>query len=333
MVVNASHIELVVPAGRGGDHDDDPDMVSYGFDGIGQYLGQISKVALLTVQEEVELAKRIEAGLFSSHHLKKMREAGVALPLFLRQDLMWVERDGRRAKMHLIEANLRLVVYLAKRHQHRGLDLLDLVQHGNLGLLRAVEKFDYKKGHKFSTYATWWIRQAIVRGLYNEARAIRLPVHIEETLAKVNRAEVAVAVDRGSQGEASMAIVAADVGVSEDEINELKSIARRVFSLEWLVYDSGKHYADLVDENEVTAIDVVSYSLLCDQLQSVFETLSDREATIIRLRNGIEHGPPMERDEVAQMYGVTSERIRQIETEAMKKLRHPSRSQVLRDYV
>lgn len=331
MFVDATHIELVVPAGRAGGDDDDPDMVSYGFEGIGHYLGQIGKVALLTAQEEVELAKRIEAGLFSSHHLKTMRAAGVALPLFLRRDLIWVERDGRRAKTHLIEANLRLVVYLAKRHQHRGLDLLDLIQHGNLGLLRAVEKFDYKNGHKFSTYATWWIRQAIVRGIFNEARMIRLPVHIEETLAKVNRVEAAV--DRGAQGDESMSTVASEVGMSESAINELKSIARPVLSLERLAYDTDRHYADLFDENEVTAIDLVSYLLLCDQLQSVLETLSEREAIVIRLRNGISLGPPMERDEVARLYRVTSERIRQIETEAMKKLRHPARSQVLRDYV
>ncbi|OZC45484.1 hypothetical protein CH286_17370 [Rhodococcus sp. WWJCD1] len=331
MTVNAYHVELVVPAAREGDQDGDLELDRYGFEGIGHYLRRIGQVALLDAQDEVELAKRIEAGLFSDYHLGKLKEAGVTLPSFLRRDLAWVARDGRRAQTNLIEANLRLVVSLAKRYQHRGLDLLDLVQHGNLGLLRAVEKFDYKTGHRFSTYATWWIRQAIVRGVFNEARAIRLPVHVEEALARIKRTESALG--RGTQRKAAMDIVSAEVDMTEDEIHELKNAARRVLSLEWLVYDTDSHYADLFDTDEVAAIDLVSHSLLCDQLDSVLETFSEREATIIRLRNGIGLGRHLERDEVAQMYGVTSERIRQIETDTMKKLRHPSRSQVLRDYV
>lgn len=331
MTVNAYHVELVVSPAREGDSDGDLELDRYGFEGIGHYLRRIGQAALLGAQDEVELAKRIEAGLFSGYHLGKLKEAGVTLPSFLRRDLAWVARDGRRAQTHLIEANLRLVVSLAKRYQHRGLDLLDLVQHGNLGLLRAVEKFDYKTGHRFSTYATWWIRQAIVRGVFNEARAIRLPVHVEEALARIKRIESAL--DRGTQRKAAIDIVSAEVAMTEDEIHELKNTARRVLSLEWLVYDTDSHYADLFDHDEVAAIDLVSHSLLCDQLDSVFETLSEREATIIRYRNGIGLGRHLERDEVAQMYGVTSERIRQIETETMKKLRHPSRSQVLRDYI
>lgn len=331
MTVNAYHVELVVPAAREGDQDGDLELDRYGFEGIGHYLRRIGQVALLDAQDEVELAKRIEAGLFSDYHLGKLKEAGVTLPSFLRRDLAWVARDGRRAQTHLIEANLRLVVSLAKRYQHRGLDLLDLVQHGNLGLLRAVEKFDYKTGHRFSTYATWWIRQAIVRGVFNEARAIRLPVHVEEALARIKRTESALGC--GTQRNAAMDIVSTEVDMTEDEIHELKNAARRVLSLEWLVHDTDSHYADLFDNDEVAAIDLVSHSLLCDQLDSVLETFSEREATIIRLRNGIGLGGHLERDEVAQMYGVTSERIRQIETATMKKLRHPSRSQVLRDYI
>ena len=303
----------------------------YGFEGIGFYLRQIGRVALLDAQDEVELAKRIEAGLFSDYHLRKLKEAGVALPSFIRRDLTWVARDGRRARPHLIEANLRLVVSLAKRYQHRGLDLLDLVQHGNLGLLRAVEKFDYKNGHRFSTYAAWWIRQAIVRGVFNEARLIRVPVTIEEAVARIERAESTL--DREAQGKATVDIVAAEVDMSEDDIRELKNAARTVSSLERLVYDTDSRYADLADKDEVAVIDLVSHSLLCDQLESVLETLSAREAAIIRLRNGIGLGRRLERDEVAEMHGVTTERIRQIETQALKKLRHPSRSQVLRDYV
>lgn len=331
MSVKTFYVELVVPAARERDQDGGHELGSYGFEGIGHYLRQIGRVALLYAQDEVELAKRIEAGLFSAYHLQKLKEAGVSLPSFLRRDFTWVARDGRRAKVHLIEANLRLVVSLAKRYQYRGLGLLDLVQHGNLGLIRAVEKFDYKTGHRFATYATWWIRQAIVRAIFNEARAIRLPVHIEETLARIKRAEAAL--DRETRGKAAIAIVAVELDMSEDEIRELKNVARSMFSLEWLLYDTDTHYADLFDKDEVAAIDLVSHSLLCDQLESVLETLSEREATIIRLLNGIELGQPMEREEVAQLYGVTSERIRQIETEATKKLRHPSRSQVLRDYL
>ncbi|WP_084423927.1 sigma-70 family RNA polymerase sigma factor [Rhodococcoides kyotonense] len=301
------------------------------FEGISLYLKQIGKVGLLNAQEEVELAKRIEAGLFAGYHLERLHQSGATLPKYLRRDMTWIVRDGHRAKKHLIEANLRLVVSLAKRHQYRGLDLLDLVQHGNIGLIRTVEKFDYKSGHRFSTYATWWIRQAIQRGIANEARMIRLPVHLEETLAKIRRAEAALA--DSVDGATARSLVSEQVGMTECDVLSLKNAARKVFSLEWLVYETDGHYSDLFDDEEVEAVDAVTRILLLDQLQSVFETLKEREAGIVKLRNGFGLSRPAEHDEVAQVYGVTSERIRQIETKAMQKLRDPSRSQVLRDYL
>jgi RNA polymerase primary sigma factor len=272
-------------------------------DPVKDYLKQIGKVPLLNAEQEVELAKRIEAGLFAEEKLADGRN----LRPDQRFDLEWIADDGRRAKNHLLEANLRLVVSLAKRYTGRGMLFLDLIQEGNLGLIRAVEKFDYTKGYKFSTYATWWIRQAITRAMADQARTIRIPVHMVEVINKLARVKVI----------------------------EVQKYGREPISLHTpLGEDGDSEFGDLIEDSEaIQPGEAVSFTLLQEQLHSVLDTLSEREAGVVSMRFGLTDGQPKTLDEIGKVYGVTRERIRQIESKTMSKLRHPSRSQVLRDYL
>ena len=302
-------------------------------DSVRAYLKQIGKVALLNAEEEVELAKRIEAGLYATQKLGELADQGVKLPVQQRRDMQWICRDGERAKNHLLEANLRLVVSLAKRYTGRGMAFLDLIQEGNLGLIRAVEKFDYTKGYKFSTYATWWIRQAITRAMADQARTIRIPVHMVEVINKLGRIQRELLQDLGR--EATPEELAKEMDITPEKVLEIQQYAREPISLDQTIGDEGdSQLGDFIEDSEaVVAVDAVSFTLLQDQLQSVLETLSEREAGVVRLRFGLTDGQPRTLDEIGQVYGVTRERIRQIESKTMSKLRHPSRSQVLRDYL
>ncbi|WP_020495091.1 RNA polymerase sigma factor [Sciscionella marina] len=302
-------------------------------DSVRAYLKQIGKVALLNAEQEVELAKRIEAGLYAAERHRQHEEAGEKLPTQMRRDLRWVIRDGERAKNHLLEANLRLVVSLAKRYTGRGMAFLDLIQEGNLGLIRAVEKFDYTKGYKFSTYATWWIRQAITRAMADQARTIRIPVHMVEVINKLGKIQRELLQDLGR--EPTPEELAKEMDISPEKVLEIQQYAREPISLDQTIGDEGdSQLGDFIEDSEaVVAVDAVSFTLLQDQLQSVLATLSEREAGVVRLRFGLTDGQPRTLDEIGQVYGVTRERIRQIESKTMSKLRHPSRSQVLRDYL
>jgi RNA polymerase primary sigma factor len=302
-------------------------------DSVRAYLKQIGKVALLNAEEEVELAKRIEAGLYATQLMTEMTERGDKLPAAQRRDMTWICRDGDRAKNHLLEANLRLVVSLAKRYTGRGMAFLDLIQEGNLGLIRAVEKFDYTKGYKFSTYATWWIRQAITRAMADQARTIRIPVHMVEVINKLGRIQRELLQDLGR--EPTPEELAKEMDITPEKVLEIQQYAREPISLDQTIGDEGdSQLGDFIEDSEaVVAVDAVSFTLLQDQLQSVLETLSEREAGVVRLRFGLTDGQPRTLDEIGQVYGVTRERIRQIESKTMSKLRHPSRSQVLRDYL
>lgn len=302
-------------------------------DSVRAYLKQIGKVALLNAEEEVELAKRIEAGLFATQKLAELLDKGEKLPVQQRRDMQWICRDGDRAKNHLLEANLRLVVSLAKRYTGRGMAFLDLIQEGNLGLIRAVEKFDYTKGYKFSTYATWWIRQAITRAMADQARTIRIPVHMVEVINKLGRIQRELLQDLGR--EPTPEELAKEMDITPEKVLEIQQYAREPISLDQTIGDEGdSQLGDFIEDSEaVVAVDAVSFTLLQDQLQSVLETLSEREAGVVRLRFGLTDGQPRTLDEIGQVYGVTRERIRQIESKTMSKLRHPSRSQVLRDYL
>ena len=302
-------------------------------DSVRAYLKQIGKVALLNAEEEVELAKRIEAGLYATQKLGEVADRGQKLPVQQRRDMQWISRDGERAKNHLLEANLRLVVSLAKRYTGRGMAFLDLIQEGNLGLIRAVEKFDYTKGYKFSTYATWWIRQAITRAMADQARTIRIPVHMVEVINKLGRIQRELLQDLGR--EATPEELAKEMDITPEKVLEIQQYAREPISLDQTIGDEGdSQLGDFIEDSEaVVAVDAVSFTLLQDQLQSVLETLSEREAGVVRLRFGLTDGQPRTLDEIGQVYGVTRERIRQIESKTMSKLRHPSRSQVLRDYL
>jgi RNA polymerase primary sigma factor len=297
-------------------------------DSVRAYLKQIGKVALLNAEQEVDLAKRIEAGLYAA---ERVRACEAADPL--RRDLNWIIRDGERAKNHLLEANLRLVVSLAKRYTGRGMAFLDLIQEGNLGLIRAVEKFDYTKGYKFSTYATWWIRQAITRAMADQARTIRIPVHMVEVINKLGRIQREMLQDLGR--EPTPEELAKEMDITPEKIVEIQQYAREPISLDQTIGDEGdSQLGDFIEDSEaVVAVDAVSFTLLQDQLKSVLQTLSEREAGVVRLRFGLADGQPRTLDEIGQVYGVTRERIRQIESKTMSKLRHPSRSQVLRDYL
>jgi RNA polymerase primary sigma factor len=301
-------------------------------DSVRAYLKQIGKVALLNAEEEVELAKRIEAGLYAAERLRKISDNDKSAPQ-MRRDLRWIVRDGERAKNHLLEANLRLVVSLAKRYTGRGMAFLDLIQEGNLGLIRAVEKFDYTKGYKFSTYATWWIRQAITRAMADQARTIRIPVHMVEVINKLGRIQRELLQDLGR--EPTPEELAKEMDITPEKVLEIQQYAREPISLDQTIGDEGdSQLGDFIEDSEaVVAVDAVSFTLLQDQLQSVLATLSEREAGVVRLRFGLTDGQPRTLDEIGQVYGVTRERIRQIESKTMSKLRHPSRSQVLRDYL
>ncbi|WP_407665480.1 RNA polymerase sigma factor [Mycolicibacterium vinylchloridicum] len=302
-------------------------------DSVRAYLKQIGKVALLNAEEEVELAKRIEAGLYATQLMAEKTDKGEKLPVQQRRDMQWICRDGDRAKNHLLEANLRLVVSLAKRYTGRGMAFLDLIQEGNLGLIRAVEKFDYTKGYKFSTYATWWIRQAITRAMADQARTIRIPVHMVEVINKLGRIQRELLQDLGR--EPTPEELAKEMDITPEKVLEIQQYAREPISLDQTIGDEGdSQLGDFIEDSEaVVAVDAVSFTLLQDQLQSVLETLSEREAGVVRLRFGLTDGQPRTLDEIGQVYGVTRERIRQIESKTMSKLRHPSRSQVLRDYL
>ncbi|QYH20574.1 RNA polymerase sigma factor [Corynebacterium aquatimens] len=308
-------------------------------DSVRAYLKQIGKVALLDAEQEVSLAKRIEAGLYAQYRLDEMARAAeegdkdAKLTPAMKRDLRAVARDGRKAKNHLLEANLRLVVSLAKRYTGRGMAFLDLIQEGNLGLIRAVEKFDYSKGYKFSTYATWWIRQAITRAMADQARTIRIPVHMVEVINKLGRIQRELLQDLGR--EPTPLELAKEMDITEEKVLEIQQYAREPISLDQTIGDEGdSQLGDFIEDSEaVVAVDAVSFTLLQDQLQDVLHTLSEREAGVVRLRFGLTDGMPRTLDEIGQVYGVTRERIRQIESKTMSKLRHPSRSQVLRDYL
>jgi RNA polymerase primary sigma factor len=302
-------------------------------DSVRAYLKQIGKVALLNAEEEVDLAKRIEAGLYAAERLRQVDEENQKVSPQMRRDLNWIVRDGERAKNHLLEANLRLVVSLAKRYTGRGMAFLDLIQEGNLGLIRAVEKFDYTKGYKFSTYATWWIRQAITRAMADQARTIRIPVHMVEVINKLGRIQRELLQDLGR--EPTPEELAKEMDITPDKVLEIQQYAREPISLDQTIGDEGdSQLGDFIEDSEaVVAVDAVSFTLMQDQLTSVLQTLSEREAGVVRLRFGLTDGQPRTLDEIGQVYGVTRERIRQIESKTMSKLRHPSRSQVLRDYL
>ncbi|MGH8868446.1 MAG: RNA polymerase sigma factor [Actinomycetes bacterium] len=298
-------------------------------DPVKDYLKQIGKVPLLNAEQEVELAKRIEAGLFAADKL----ESGEKVPPKLRRELEWVAEDGRRAKNHLLEANLRLVVSLAKRYTGRGMLFLDLIQEGNLGLIRAVEKFDYTKGYKFSTYATWWIRQAITRAMADQARTIRIPVHMVEVINKLARVQRQMLQDLGR--EPAPEELAKELDMTPEKVIEVQKYGREPISLHTpLGEDGDSEFGDLIEDSEaIVPADAVSFTLLQEQLHSVLDTLSEREAGVVSMRFGLTDGQPKTLDEIGKVYGVTRERIRQIESKTMSKLRHPSRSQVLRDYL
>jgi RNA polymerase primary sigma factor len=302
-------------------------------DSVRAYLKQIGKVALLNAEEEVELAKRIEAGLYAAERIRSAEDAPDQLSPQLRRDLRWIVRDGERANNQLLEANLRLVVSLAKRYTGRGMPFLDLIQEGNLGLIRAVAKFDYAKGYKFSTYATWWIRQAISRAMADQARTIRIPVHMVEVINKLSRIRRELLQDLGR--EPNLDELAKEMDTTPEKVLEIRQYAREPISLDQTIGDEGdSQLGDFIEDSQaVVAVDAASFTLLRDQLQSVLGTLSEREASVVRLRFGLTDGQPRTLDEIGHVHGVTRERIRQIETKTMSKLRHPSRSQALRDYL
>ncbi|MEV4901574.1 RNA polymerase sigma factor [Citricoccus sp. NPDC055426] len=298
-------------------------------DPVKDYLKQIGKVALLNAEQEVDLALRIEAGLYAEQKMKDdpIKDAR------LRRDMELVVADGRRAKNHLLEANLRLVVSLAKRYTGRGMLFLDLIQEGNLGLIRAVEKFDYTKGFKFSTYATWWIRQAITRAMADQARTIRIPVHMVEVINKLARVQRQMLQDLGR--EPTPEELAKELDMTPEKVVEVQKYGREPISLHTpLGEDGDSEFGDLIEDSEaVVPADAVSFTLLQEQLHSVLDTLAEREAGVVAMRYGLTDGQPKTLDEIGKVYGVTRERIRQIESKTMSKLRHPSRSQVLRDYL
>ncbi|GAB3111676.1 hypothetical protein GCM10027055_12780 [Janibacter alkaliphilus] len=298
-------------------------------DPVKDYLKQIGKVALLNAEQEVELAKRIEAGLFAEEKLA----GDDKIDMKLKRELWWISQDGKNAKNHLLEANLRLVVSLAKRYTGRGMLFLDLIQEGNLGLIRAVEKFDYTKGYKFSTYATWWIRQAITRAMADQARTIRIPVHMVEVINKLARVQRQMLQDLGR--EPTPEELAKELDMTPEKVVEVQKYGREPISLHTpLGEDGDSEFGDLIEDSEaVVPSDAVSFTLLQEQLHSVLDTLSEREAGVVSMRFGLTDGQPKTLDEIGKVYGVTRERIRQIESKTMSKLRHPSRSQVLRDYL
>jgi RNA polymerase primary sigma factor len=299
-------------------------------DPVRMYLKEIGRVALLTAQEEVSLAMRIEKGVFADERLEREAET---IDDDTRIELRWESADGARAKRHLVEANLRLVVSIAKRYVGRGMAFLDLIQEGNLGLIRAVEKFDYTKGYKFSTYATWWIRQAITRAIADQARTIRIPVHMVETINKLLRIQRQLLQDLGREPTADE--IGEQMELPAEKVREIQKISQEPVSLETPIgEEEDSHLGDFIEDSEaVVPLERASFRLLQEQLESVLHTLSDREKEVIRLRFGLVDGQPCTLEEVGKKFGVTRERIRQIESKTLSKLRHPSRSQKLRDYL
>ncbi|WP_168915676.1 RNA polymerase sigma factor [Microcella flavibacter] len=300
-------------------------------DPVKDYLKQIGKVPLLNAAEEVELAMRIEAGLFAEEKLGSMTDKEKRTQLG--RELSWVVKDGQRAKNHLLGANLRLVVSLAKRYTGRGMQFLDLIQEGNLGLIRAVEKFDYTKGFKFSTYATWWIRQAITRAMADQARTIRIPVHMVEVINKLARVQRQMLQDLGR--EPTPEELSRELDMTPEKVIEVQKYGREPISLHTpLGEDGDSEFGDLIEDTEaVVPADAVGFTMLQKQLESLLDSLSEREAGVIRMRFGLGDGMPKTLDQIGDTFGVTRERIRQIESKTMAKLRHPSRSQALRDYL
>ncbi|MEY4436836.1 MAG: hypothetical protein RL100_300 [Actinomycetota bacterium] len=298
-------------------------------DPVKDYLKQIGKVALLNAELEVELAKRIEAGLFAEEKLATDKK----LSKEMQRDLKWVVKDGQRAKSHLLEANLRLVVSLAKRYTGRGMQFLDLIQEGNLGLIRAVEKFDYTKGYKFSTYATWWIRQAITRAMADQARTIRIPVHMVEVINKLARVQRQLLQDLGR--EPTPEELARELDMTPEKVVEVQKYGREPISLSTpLGEDGDSEFGDLIEDTEaVVPADAVGFTMLQRELERILDSLHPREAGVIRSRFGLGDGVQKTLDQIGEEFGVTRERIRQIESKTMSKLRHPSRSQMLRDYL
>ena len=319
---------------KAGDDEEDVPMIATAIPGatadpVKDYLKQIGKVALLNAAEEVELAMRIEAGLFAEEKLGTEKN----LPKKLQRELKWVARDGQRAKSHLLGANLRLVVSLAKRYTGRGMQFLDLIQEGNLGLIRAVEKFDYTKGFKFSTYATWWIRQAITRAMADQARTIRIPVHMVEVINKLARVQRQMLQDLGR--EPTPEELSRELDMTPEKVIEVQKYGREPISLHTpLGEDGDSEFGDLIEDTEaVVPADAVGFTMLQQQLEQLLDSLSEREAGVIRMRFGLGDGQPKTLDQIGDTFGVTRERIRQIESKTMAKLRHPSRSQQLRDYL
>ena len=298
-------------------------------DPVRMYLKEIGRVPLLSAAEEVDLAKRVEAGLFASEKLTTQRNIS---PDFIRE-LELIERQGQLAKKRLIEANLRLVVSIAKRYVGRGMLFLDLIQEGNLGLIRAVEKFDYTKGYKFSTYATWWIRQAITRAIADQARTIRIPVHMVETINKLIRIQRQLLQDLGR--EPTPEEIGEEMEMSPERVREIQKLAQEPVSLETPIgEEEDSNLGDFIEDSDaIVPIDAASFILLQEQLDAILHTLSEREKRVIQLRFGLSDGHPRTLEEVGQEFGVTRERIRQIESKTLSKLRHPSRSQKLRDYL
>ena len=299
-------------------------------DPVKDYLKQIGKVSLLNAEQEVDLARRIEAGLYAEYKLKNQADEMTSRE---RRELHFLAQDGQQAKNHLLEANLRLVVSLAKRYTGRGMQFLDLIQEGNLGLIRAVEKFDYTKGYKFSTYATWWIRQAITRAMADQARTIRIPVHMVEVINKLARVQRQMLQDLGR--EPTPEELAKELDMTAEKVVEVQKYGREPISLHTpLGEDGDSEFGDLIEDSEaIVPADAVSFTLLQEQLHHVLDTLSEREAGVVSMRFGLGDGQPKTLDAIGKVYGVTRERIRQIESKTMSKLRHPSRSQVLRDYL
>ncbi|MDB1438516.1 RNA polymerase sigma factor [Bifidobacterium adolescentis] len=334
------------PKGKGAfvvrDDDDDDNLTPSGnpkrrviaagatADPVKDYLKQIGRVNLLNAEQEVDLSERIEAGLYAQHLLDTESDK---MDFKRRRELKWAANDGKRAKDHLLEANLRLVVSLAKRYTGRGMLFLDLIQEGNLGLIRAVEKFDWKKGFKFSTYATWWIRQAITRAMADQARTIRVPVHMVEVINKLSRVQRQMLQDLGR--EPTPDELARELDMPVEKVQEVQKYGREPISLHTpLGEDGDSEFGDLIEDTDAIApSDAVAFSLLQEQFKQVLETLSPREAGVIKMRYGLEDGQPKTLDDIGRVYGVTRERIRQIESKTMSKLRHPSRSQTLRDFL
>ncbi|MEV4013735.1 RNA polymerase sigma factor [Nonomuraea angiospora] len=300
-----------------------------GADSVKAYLKEIGRVPLLTAEQEIDLAKRIEAGLFAQERL----ETEPCMSADLRADLEWIVEDGEIAKRRMLEANLRLVVSIAKRYTGRGMLFLDLIQEGNLGLIRTIEKFDYRLGYKFSTYATWWIKQAITRAMADQARTIRIPVHMVELINKVARMERRLQTDLGR--EPTPEELARECELEVDRVVEVQGYGREPISLSTPLGEEGdSEFGDLIEDTEaVSPADAVSFTLLQQQLHALLDQLTEREAGVISMRYGLSNGKPMTLDEIGRIYGVTRERIRQIEAKTMSKLRHPSRSLALRDYL